>query len=395
MLKFFSRPIFSDRRTIAVVWLVIVIVAFLTKGAFNPAKCNNFLIYCGVFDHLREQLPLYVPYPGEYNDLNHYGPVFGLIIAPFAVLPHALGLFLWDLLLAGLLFAAVFSLPISRGKQAAVAWICTLEVLSALQMQQFNLVIAAAVAATFVNAVCHDRPGTAAYLVAVTAFVKIYSIIGIVFLPFMRRKWRFLGWLVVWSAVMFVAPMLISSPEYVVGQYHDWFAELMTKNSTNSIIGASNYQNISAIGMIHRISGAAFSDLWVLLPAGLLFLLPFANRRVWRSDSFRWGILASALMCIILFSTGSESSGYVIAFLGIGIWFTCVPALSGRHIDGWKIGLLVAALLICGFGGSDIVPSAVRKGIIRAYALKALPVLLIWLYLTATLIRLKPETEHT
>ncbi len=403
---FFTRPFFTDPRTIAGLWLIIVIVTFLTKGAFNPAKCNNFLIFRGVFFHTIDQLPLFAAYPDEYADVNHYGPVFSLVIAPFALLPRVPALLLWNLCLAASLFRAIRTLPVSAGHKGAISWIVSLELLSALQMQQFNIAIAAIVAATY-TAVRNDRPGVAAFLVALGTLTKLYGIVGLAFIPFMRRKWRSAGWLLLWTAVLFAAPMLISSPEYICSQYADWFHSLVDKNAANGF-AANDLQNISAIGLIHRVSGLSFSDLWILVPAGVLFLLPFARVKEWKNHTFQWGIVASVLMCIILFSTGSESSGYVIAFLGVAIWFTQLPpteaSISGPHGSDtekrqyyWKIGLLVFAIIVCCFGGSDLMPRAIRKGLIRPYALKALPVLLIWLSLTATLLfhSLRPSLHQS
>ena len=52
--------------------------------------------------------------------------------------------------------------------------------------------------------------------------------------------------------MLFVAPMIISSPAYVVGQYHAWYVCLMEKNGENL---ASVAQNISALGMVRRVLG--------------------------------------------------------------------------------------------------------------------------------------------
>jgi len=55
---------------------------------------------------------LYAQYPLEFFDSNHYGPFFSIIIAPFAVLPHPLGLFFWQVLMALALFVAIRKLPL-------------------------------------------------------------------------------------------------------------------------------------------------------------------------------------------------------------------------------------------------------------------------------------------
>lgn len=401
-LSFFRKPFFSDPRTIAVLWFIIAVVVFFTKHPFDPTKGNNFLIFRGVFYHTIHQLPLFASYPAEYADVNHYGPVFSLVIAPFALLPRVAGLFLWYIFLAATLFVAIRKMPLSEGDKSAISWIVTLELLHALQMQQFNIAIAAMVVGTYIAA-RDDRPSTAAFLIMLGTFTKIYGIVAIAFFPFIQRKGRFLLWALIWAIILFVAPMLISSPEYICSQYVDWFRCLTEKNMENGM-AVNDLQNISAIGMIHRISGAQFSDVWILLPAMLLFALPLLRVKKWGNYSYQWGIVASALMCIILFSTGSESSGYVIAFLGVAIWYTQLPSLSltsgdvsnpaGRYL-GWKLGLLILAFLICGFGGSDIVPRSIKVGIVRAYSLKALPVLCIWLYLTMTLLISKFPSKNT
>ena len=69
------------------------------------------------------------------------------------------------------------------------------------------------------------------------------------------------------SMAGFVAPMLISSPEYVVEQYRLWAESLTSKNAENLFSGG---QNISLLGMVRKISGSeAYSDLWLILPEGV------------------------------------------------------------------------------------------------------------------------------
>lgn len=362
------------------VWLIIVIVTFLTKGAFNPAKCNNFMIFRGVWEHFAVGTSLYGLYPAEYADCNHYGPLFALIVAPFSILPRVPALLLWQLFLAGSLFWAIWEMPATRKVKACISWVILLEVLSALQMQQFNMITAALILSTY-TALRRERRGWAAFFVAVGALVKLYGIVGMVFFLFFPRKWRSAGWLLFWIVVLILAPAMVCSPEYLAGQYAEWWHSLIDKNVANGM-EANNLQNISAIGMIHRLSGADFSDLWILLPAMLLYAAPLLRRSGWECHRYQWGVVASSLMCVILFSTGSESSGYVIAMTGIGLWFFLEER---RPWSKMAIVLLWGAFLICGFGGSDLLPRAISRGIVRAYALKALPVLLIWLRLSLSL----------
>lgn len=168
--------------------------------------------------------------------------------------------------------------------------------------------------------------------------------------------------------------MLISSPEYVVGQYQEWITCLAEKNGENA---TSVMQNISLLGMVHRISGCAFSDLWLILPGLLLFGIPYLRFSQYGHSAFRLTLLASVLMFVVLFSTGSESSGYIIAFVGVVIWYTAAPWKR----NGWDIGLLVFVFVLSSLSPSDLFPANLRKVWVQPYALKALPVTLVWLKL--------------
>ena len=63
-------------------------------------KYNNYKIFENVFPHVINGLHLYVEYPTEYYDVNHYGPIFALVIAPFSILPEWLGMIFWILMTA-------------------------------------------------------------------------------------------------------------------------------------------------------------------------------------------------------------------------------------------------------------------------------------------------------
>src|SRR5437899_3030426 len=65
---------------------------------------NNYIIYKHNFLNLIHQQSLFGPEPQYYFDLNHYGPVFGLIIAPFTFFPNQIGVILWVLFLAYILY---------------------------------------------------------------------------------------------------------------------------------------------------------------------------------------------------------------------------------------------------------------------------------------------------
>ena len=367
---FLQKPFFSDYRTLCGLWLLLPVIATLLK----LSKHNNFLIFRYVYWHTIEQLPLYVAYD-EYWDTNHYGPFFSLVIAPFAMLPVRWGLFFWLIVLSLSLYYAIRKLPFPDRKRIFLYWFCAHELLTALFMSQFNIAIAAIIVATF-YCIEKEKDIWAACFIMLGTFVKLYGIVGLAFFFFSKHKVKFLLALLGWALVMFVAPMAISSPDYIISQYVGWWDSLSAKNAENIFSGG---QNISLLGMVRKISGcASYSDLWLILGGLIIFGLPYLRIAQYKYKAFRYALLASVLLFVVLFSTGSESSTYIIAFVGVGIWYWSVPWKRSK----WDIALMVFAFILTSFSPSDLFPAYLRKEFVQPYALKALPCAIIWFKLS-------------
>lgn len=265
---------------------------------------------------------LYEPYPLEYGDINHYGPIFAFIIAPFAVLPPWLGMSLWCMSLSLLLYWTVRQLPMPVVLTSLVLWLTLNDFYGACFKQQFNIAVAALVVGALAM-IEKRREGWAALFIVIGTFVKIYGIVGLAFFFFVRRKGRFIGYMALWSAMALLLPLLFVSPEYLWSQYAAWAADIVQKNGENMFCA---YTNISLVGCVRKISGSpAYSDLLIIVPAMVLFLLSYLRTGQYKHFSYRLTMLASLLLFIVLFSSGSEHSGYVIAALGMGIWWVNFP----------------------------------------------------------------------
>lgn len=367
---FLQKPFFSDYRTLCGLWLLLPVIATLLK----LSKHNNFLIFRYVYWHTIEQLPLYVAYD-EYWDTNHYGPFFSLVIAPFAMLPVRWGLLFWLIALSASLYYAIRKLPFPDRKRIFLYWFCAHELLTALFMSQFNIAIAAIIVATF-YCIEKEKDIWAAFFIMLGTFVKLYGIVGLAFFFFSRHKMKFILALLGWAVVMFVAPMAISSPDYIISQYVGWWDSLTAKNAENIFSGG---QNISLLGMVRKISGCAtYSDLWLIGGGLIIFGLPYLRIGQYKNSAFRYALLASVLLFVVLFSTGSESSTYIIAFIGVAIWYWSAPWKRSK----WDIALMVFAFVLTSFSPSDLFPAYLRKEFVQPYALKALPCALIWFKLS-------------
>lgn len=369
----------KDRRVLLGLWVLIGLIAALTKLPLS--RCNNFLIFKGVFWHAWHQSPMYAEYPAEYFDVNHYGPFFSLIIAPFCLMPHWLGLVAWCVALALFCFCAVSKSSLTRSQQIFVYWFCAHELLTALFMQQFNVAIAAMLLLTF-YCVEKERDWLATLCIVAGFYIKLYGIVGLAFFFFSKHKRVFILSFLVWLIALFIAPMLISSPAYIVEQYRDWYIELVHKNAVNNFGTGEgirmNLTNISLLGIVRRLTLGSYSDLWLIIPGLVLFCAPYLRLSQWKHLPFRQMFLASTMMFMCLFSTGTESSGYITALIACCVWYTCAP----WHRTHWDIALMVLAFILTSLSPSDLVPAWIRNEWIKPFALKALPVSIIWFKLT-------------
>lgn len=369
---FLKKPFFHRYGTLLSLWMLIPVIAWITK--IIPGKYNNFLIFRNVFWHTWNGLPLYVPYPQEYHDINHYGPFFSMVIAPFAVVPLWLGLLAWLAGLSYLLYRAVRFFPVEKRNRIFIYWFCAHELLTAIFMSQFNVAIAAIIIITYA-ALEKEKEWLAALMIVLGTFVKLYGVVGLAFFFFSKHKVKFIGYGILWSAVAFCLPMLIAGPSFIIEQYTAWFQDILGKNSDNMF---AVMQNVSLLGMVRKISlNPHYSDMYLVLGGLVLFALPYLRIKQYKYAAFRQTILASVLLFVVLFSTGSESSSYIMALCGAAIWYTSAPWKR----NGWDIGLMVFAFLLTSMSPSDLFPRYLKTHYVYPYALKALPCVLIWLKL--------------
>ena len=86
----------NNKKIILAIWILLATISAIKQ--YLIGNNNNYLIFKNVFNHTLEQKSLYATYPNLYFDHNHYGPVFSLFIAPFALFPDGVGMVLIQLL---------------------------------------------------------------------------------------------------------------------------------------------------------------------------------------------------------------------------------------------------------------------------------------------------------
>ncbi|TKC10926.1 DUF2029 domain-containing protein [Pedobacter polaris] len=364
----------NNQKFILGVWILLALLVAI-KQAFQPTN-NNYLIFKYVYFHAVERLPLYIPYPNEHLDTNHYGPLFSLLIAPFALLPNYIGMLLWQLANTLFLYFAIKQLPIGIRKVNAIYWIVAHELLTAMFGLQFNISIAAIIIFAYVL-IDKNKNFWAAFVIIFGFYIKLYGIVGLAFFFFAKQKPKFILYCIFWAILLFILPMLFFSPSYILQCYQDWYVSLSEKQALNASL--TSMQDISVMGMARRITGdASISNLPFLVIGLTLFIIPYLRFKMYKIPDFRLLFLASALIFTVIFSNSSESPTYIIAFVGVAIWFV----LQEKPINPYSIALFIFALLLTSLSPSDLFPKYIREAYIKPYSLKALPCILIWIVVT-------------
>jgi len=368
---FFTETIFKKKIYIFSLWYLISALALLK--ILKGGNYNNFLIFKYTFFSLIDQKNLFLPQPENFQHYNLYGPIFSVLIAPFAVLPNWLGHTLWTFFNSFILLYAIRKLPLPSGITLAILLIAAHENLTSILSSQFNPSMTAIILLTY-SFIDKKKDFWAALMIVIGTFIKLYGIVGLAFFFFSKNKLALISGLVFWGALAFSIPMLFSSPAYIIQTYKDWFEAITEKNRMNSTLITD--QDICLMGMVRRISGNPYIPNWPFLGAGIiLFALPYLRISQYKEPVFRLLILSSTLIFTVIFSTSSESPTYIIAFTGVAIWFV----VQKRPFQIWQIVLFIFAMALTSFSPSDLFPKFIRNEFIKPYSLKALPCVLIWL----------------
>ena len=363
------KKLFTNKYFVLALWFGLSIIASVKQVLMHAI--NNYYLYKYSFVHLVEQQNLYATYPKLFFDSHHYGPFFGLIIAPFALMPDTVGVLLWTFFNAWILYKAVTMLPITVEKQLAILLICAHELMTSSFNVQVNPLTTALILFTFIF-VRKEKDFWAALMIIIGLYIKLYGIVGLSFFFFSKHKPTFILSLVFWAVVLFVLPMAVSSPQFVIKSYHDWYLSLSAKDIENNL---STGQDISVKGMIRRIFDLQFPNFVIIIPAVLVFLASYIRYKKWPDLHFQMLILASTLIFPVIYSSSSESPTYIIAFIGVAIWFVNI----GRAPNNFEWFLLIFALVITSLSPSDLFPKYISTHYIKRYGLKALPCFIIWL----------------
>jgi len=332
----------------------------------RDGKINNFLIFRSSYYHLMRGVDLYAAYPAEHFDLYKYSPTWAMLFAPFAALPVPAGLLLWNLLNAASLAIAIGML-LSTREAAWALLIVFFEALGATQNAQSNGLAAALMIGAFIAAE-RSHLALGGWAVAAGTSIKLFPISAGLFGLLSPHRVRHVLWCLISGAALLALPLLVTPFDTLLMQYRSWGA-----------LSAKDALSIGQMwigGSVETFRGASISHA-PIQAVGLAWLLAsgWYAARAWHDTTVRRLMLASVLGFATIFNHKGESPTYVIAFAGIGIWWSILPRA------GWRNVLVLLAFVVGSLGGTELVPPAYRTAYHQGWQLKAITTTVAWIAL--------------
>ncbi len=338
---------------------------------------NNYVIFKNSFFNLVQQKDLYQLYPQLQWDLYKYSPTFALFFGLLAWLPNIVGLILWNLLNAGVLVWAIRALPaLSDKKKAFILLYVLVELVGSLQNSQSNALMAGLMIGAFAMAE-KQRFIFALALVICSVYIKLFGLAGFAIFIFYPKKLKNAIACVVITAVFFILPLAVVPFKQLLFLYKSWGGLL--KQDNDASLG------LSIFGWLQTWFNLAVPRVWVLAAGLLVYFIPFTRLSLYKNIAFRYCILASTLLWVIVFNHKSESPTFIIAVAGVAIWF-CNS--KRRLVD---VALLVAVFIFTMLSPTDIFPHFVKDRFFIPYVVKAVPCIVVWFVISYRLI-VSPKT---
>jgi len=383
-MKFIANP-----KIIVVLFLIaaigtsthgLLLDSILNKeGDIKDSHVNNYRIFKHSFYHLLDSKDLYQSYPDEHNDLYKYSPTFAFTFGILAILPDVLGLTLWNILNALLLFIGIYYMPgISNKNKGWISLIVLLELIGSMQNEQSNALLAGLIILAF-GLMERKKLFFATLCIVLSIYIKIFGIVAFALFLFYPHKLKFILYSAFWLMILFVLPLPFVGLKYLIASYNSWYYLLVTDHSVS--------YGVSVMGWLSSWFNFEINKLIIVIMGMIIFCIPLLRIKMYKTYIFRILMLSSILIWIIIFNHKAEPPSYIIAMSGIALWYVSMKKDVINSI------LLIMAFIMISILTTDIIPHDIRKQIVYQYVLKAFPAILIWFKIIYDMLVLKDEGE--
>lgn len=345
---------------------VIAFVSWITSQDMEKyTRYNNFIIFKQSFFHLIHNQDIYTRFPAEHYDVFKYSPSFSLWMSWFAFFPDIVGLILFNLVNMIVLIVALRYLPLSKQRLNMLLFFIVIETLISLTSSQTNILITGLLILGW-HFMEKGKTWWAALMIVLTFYIKIFGIVALALFLFYPGRWKAALATICWTILIGLLPLMVISPEQLVFLYKSW-GGLLTMDHGISV-------GVSFYGWWHSWFGFNASKPLFVLVGALLFCIPLLRYKSWSDPAYRLNILASVLIWVVIFNHKGESPTYVIAMVGVAIWYFIKQTAS--KLD---LALLLLALVFTSFSSTDVItPFYIAKKYVEPYSLKAIFCTLIW-----------------
>jgi hypothetical protein len=319
---------------------------------------NNYVIFKYSYTHLVQCTNLYISYPEQYADLYKYSPSFAFFMGLFTRLPDAVGLSIWNLLNILVVFFAIIKLKLISHQSKLLLFIFVVfELILSTENSQSNALLVGLIIMSF-NLFEKDKPIMATLCIALSTFIKVYSILGCLLLLLYPHKMKLAVSLFLWSLLLFALPLCAVDLPDLLLQYKNWY--LLIRKDENASLGMSVYLYMNAV-----FSGSNIKLVTQCI--GLILLLaPLLLRKLYSDFLFRTLYLSLILIWMVIFNHMAESPTYVICMCGVGIWYFYSEKKWPHTV------LVLLTLLFTSLWFTDIVPGSYRDFLMNRMYLKPL-----------------------
>jgi hypothetical protein len=382
------KGLVSNRKVIIGIYILFALASSIpalkgtktyVEGGAEYKRYNNYTIFEKSFEHLTNNQDLYVLYPEEHWDLYKYTPTFSVFFGIFHAMPDWLGVNLWNLLNAFVLLFAVYYLPrLTDYQKGLVLLIVLLELTTSMQNHQSNALIAGLIILSF-GLLERNKLFWAPLPIVFSVFIKLFGIVGFALFLFYPEKLKAALYTLFWGLVLFFLPLFFIDTT----QYFALFKSFlnMLKNDHDASYG------ISVMGWLNTWFSLEVKKNLVVGIGALVFLLPFYKLSSYKDFMFKYLVLCSVLIWIVIFNHKAESPTFILAMAGVALWFI----LSEKN--ALNISLFIGAFVLTSLSPTDLFPRSLRESVINPYVLKAFPIILIWVKIIYDMLTLKSQTN--
>jgi hypothetical protein len=198
-------------------------------------------------------------------------------------------------------------------------------------------------------------------------FIKPFAIVFYLIWFFYPNKLKAILFSILIFTLIAFSPILVVGWSGLIKNYQEWFILLQEDHNTSF--------GVSAMGFVHAVWGIAWHKEWMVLISSLFLLTPLIRTKQYKNELFPILYICFLLIWMVIFNHRAESPTYIIAVTGVAVWYFISPFEKINLIG------LILVLLFTQFSTSDIYPVWLQTDLFKPYEIKAIPCILVWLWI--------------